>query len=213
MTSVLSLTILGALSAQSQTYKEKILYTFTDTSDGGMLYAGLISDARGNLYGTTPIGGTATSCNGSSCGNVFRVTKAGKENNIYSFKDTPDGAMPLAGLIPDAQGNLYGTTSQGGTFGAGTVYEVTKGGAEKRLYNFKGSSDGGQPCSGLLAAGGNLYGITVQGGKLGFGTVFKVAKSGKESVVYSFTQLSFTETLPCGTLISDMKGSLYGTTY
>jgi len=210
--SVLALCAFATLSAQAQTYKEKILYTFTDTSDGGMLFAGLISDAKGNLYGTTPIGGTATGCNGSSCGNLFRVSKAGKENNIHSFKGTPDGAIPLAGLISDARGNLYGTTSQGGTFGAGTVYEVTKAGTEKRLYNFKGKSDGAKPCSGLLADGGNLYGITIQGGKLGFGTVFKVTNR-KESVVYNFTQFSFTGTLPCGSLISDMNGSLYGTTY
>ena len=107
---VFSLAVFAVPSPQAQTYKEKILYPFTGTSDGGMTYAGLISDAKGNLYGTTPIGGKSTACGGSSCGNVFRVTKSGHLTNIYSFEGPPDGAVPLAGLISDAQGNLYGTT-------------------------------------------------------------------------------------------------------
>jgi len=211
---VLTLAAVTTPSIEAQTYKEKTLYTFSGTSDGGMTYAGLISDAKGNLYGTTPIGGMSNGCRGSSCGNVFRVTQSGHETNIYSFAGPPDGAVPLAGVISDAQGNLYGTTSQGGASDAGTVYRVTTGRKEKRLYNFIGSSDGGQPCSILLLNASSLYGVTRQGGKSGFGTIFKVTKTGKETVLSSFTVLSYPEgQTPCAGLISDTMGNLYGTTY
>lgn len=211
---VLSLTVFAVPSLHAQTYKEKILYTFTGTSDGGMTYAGLISDAKGNLYTTTPIGGKSTGCGGSSCGNVFRLTKGGQWTSLYSFEGPPDGAVPLAGLISDAQGNFYGTTSQGGPSGAGTVFRVSPGGKEKRLYNFTGSADGGQPCSVLLSIAGNLYGVASQGGKFGFGTIFKVTTTMKETVLYNFTAVSYPQAQgPCAGLIPDAMGNLYGTTY
>ena len=101
--------------------KESVLYSFTNNADGGNPQAGLVRDAHGNLYGTTVWGGTY------GCGTVFKVTPSGKETVLYSFADDGDGASPMAGLIFDDKGNLYGTTAGGCVDGdsAGTVFEIT----------------------------------------------------------------------------------------
>src|SRR5271157_1537235 len=122
--------ILATGSAQAQTYSETVLHSFTGyPGDGATPYAGLVRDAQGNLYGTTFEGGA------SSAGTVFKVDTTGKESVLYSFTGTGgDGAEPYAGLVQDAQGNLYGTTLQGGDlacnapFGCGTVFKVAPAG-------------------------------------------------------------------------------------
>jgi uncharacterized repeat protein (TIGR03803 family) len=110
---------------------ETILHSFGETAtDGCTPGAGLVRDTKGNLYGTTEEGGTGT-CSGG-CGTVFEVTSSGTETILHSFCETArDGGSPLAGLIRDAEGNLYGTTSSGGTYlSYGTVFEVTPKSAE-----------------------------------------------------------------------------------
>src|SRR5271157_3096218 len=172
-------------SAQAQTYTYGVLYTFTGSPDGEAPYGGLVLDAQGNLYGTTSQGGDPACTNG--CGTVFKVDTTGKETVLYSFTGGTDGAIPYAGLVPDAQGNLYGTTSQGGdpacTNGCGTVFKVDTTGKETVLYSFTGGADGAIPYAGLARdAPGNLYGTTQRGGDLlactgptnGCGTVFKL---------------------------------------
>jgi uncharacterized repeat protein (TIGR03803 family) len=79
----------------------------------------LIRDAAGDLYGTTFQGGA------SAYGTVFQLDATGKETVLYSFTGGADGAYPYAGLVRDAAGNLYGTTSAGGAFGGGTVFKLT----------------------------------------------------------------------------------------
>src|SRR5271157_4984795 len=105
-------------SAQAQTYTYSVLYTFTGSPDGAFPVAGLVRDAQGNLYGTTQGGGAR------GAGTVFKVDTTGKETVLYSFTGGADGAYPGAGLLRDAQGNLYGTTVYGGdlacTNGCGT---------------------------------------------------------------------------------------------
>src|SRR5271157_5755669 len=107
---MLVLAVLATGSAQAQTYTESVLYSFTGyPGDGAIPYAGLVRDAQGNLYGTTSGGGA------SSAGTVFKVDTTGKETVLYSFTvGGQDGVLPYAGLVRDAQGNLYGTTSYGG---------------------------------------------------------------------------------------------------
>ena len=91
----------------------------------------LIFDKKGNLYGTTTYGGA------NNRGTVFEMTATGAEQVLYSFRDGPgDGATPYGGLVFDNAGNLYGTTSQGGTYSKGTVFELTSAGTEKVLYSF-----------------------------------------------------------------------------
>jgi uncharacterized repeat protein (TIGR03803 family) len=135
---------------------------------------------------------------------------------LHSFKGGTDGASPTAGLIMDAAGNLYGTTSAGGFEDNGTVFEVT-GEKETVLHRFKGSPDGAKPSGSLiLDAKGTLYGVTSEGGalegSLGCGTVFKVDPSG-ETVLYGFCSKGGTDGIqPNGDLVMDATCNLYGTT-
>jgi uncharacterized repeat protein (TIGR03803 family) len=157
-------------------WRERVLYGFTG-SDGAHPHAGLIADATGALYGTTWLGGTA------GYGTVFKLTPPAAsgwtwwtETVLHNFTGS-DGAEPLAGLIADAAGALYGTTRYGGASGRGTVFKLTppaaSGGSwtETVLHGFNGS-DGDTPLAGLLAdATGALYGTTEWGGPGGYGTV------------------------------------------
>lgn len=153
------------------------LYTFTGGADGSQPYDSLIGDGAGNLYGTTSAGGTGTF--GGGHGVIFKFNIAtGKETVLYTFNG-PDGATPAGSLVRDALGNLYGTTTLGGEFGHGTVFELSSGGALTTLYSFTGGSDGGNPYAGLIMdSAGNLWGVAAAGGSAtapaGYGTVFKI---------------------------------------
>src|SRR5271157_2663432 len=212
----------GTVFKVDTTGKETVLYSFTGGADGAIPYAGLLRDAQGQLYGTTSQGGDLA-CNApNGCGTVFTVDTTGKETVLYSFTGGADGASPTAGLLPDAQGNLYGTTSQGGdpacTNGCGTVFKVDMTGKETVLYSFTGTGgDGAYPYAGLVQdAQGNLYGTTSQGGDPactnGCGTVFTVNTTSKETVLYSFTGTGGDGVQPSAGLVLDTLGNLYGTT-
>jgi uncharacterized repeat protein (TIGR03803 family) len=138
---------------------------------------------------------------------------------LYTFNGVPNGSDPLAGLIQDAQGNLYGTTFSGGTYNVGTVFKIDSTGAESVLYNFTGGADGSEPFASLIQDSvGNLYGTTFYGGitgstcSSGCGVVFKVDPTGKETVLYAF-QGGADGANPEASLIRDGKGNLYGTTF
>lgn len=141
-----------------------------------------------------------------------RPAQAQTESVLYSFgTGSPDGAYPIAGLVRDKKGNLYGTTWSGG-LGIGSVFELTATGTEKVLYSFGQSGDGGYPYAGLvLGKKGNLYGTTQAGGAYGGGTVFMVTPAGVETVLYSFTG-GADGYQPIGGLVLDKLGNLYGTT-
>jgi uncharacterized repeat protein (TIGR03803 family) len=197
-----------------------VLHSFTGTGgDGEYPLAGLIRDASGNLYGTTEEGGAY------SYGTVFKLGKHGKETVLYSFTGEADGAYPVAGLVQDAKGNLYGTTVNGGDFscysdgeyGCGVVFKLDKTGKETVLHTFSGSPDGANPWASLIRdSKGNLYGTTVAGGtsgNYGNGTVFKVTATGTETVLYTFPENAADGSNPYGGLVRDAAGNLYGTTY
>jgi uncharacterized repeat protein (TIGR03803 family) len=188
--------------------KEKVLYSFVGQPSDGQYptYGGLVADTTGNFYGVTEQGGA------HNYGTVFKVTKAGKESVLHSFSAGTDGAYPIGTLLLDVEGNLYGTTQDGGKSGLGTVFKVTKAGEESVLYSFKGGTDGEGPFGGLVSdKSGNFYGTTLGGGILGAGTVFKVTKTGTEAVLYNF--MGGTDGgSPFGTLVRDAVGNLYGTT-
>ena len=186
---------------------ESVLYSFAGGADGAHPHAGLVLGANGDLYGTTIVGGA------SNDGTVFRITPAGTESVFYSFAGGTDGAHPHAGLVMDASGNLYGTTSGGGTSGLGTVFKITPTSTESVLYSFDYSprerTDGALPASRLvLGAGGNLYGTTIAGGASGHGTVFKITPVGIETVLHAFTTDGDE---PTG-LVLGAGGDLYGIT-
>jgi uncharacterized repeat protein (TIGR03803 family) len=111
------------------------LYSFANSSDGSYPYAGLIQGTDGNFYGTTSSGGT------NGVGTVFRITTAGALTTLHSFAYSSDGGSPNAGLVQGTDGNLYGTTTQGGATGNGTVFRTTTAGALTTLHSFL-SSDG-----------------------------------------------------------------------
>src|SRR5271166_8994 len=130
--------VLATGSAQAQTYTESVLYSFTVWVDGGWPIPRLVRDAQGNLYGTTFTSGFPACFNGYGCGTVFKVDTTGKETVLVYFTGQADGAGPTAGLVRDAQGNLYGTTSSGGSaYQNGTVFKLdTTTGKETVLYTF-----------------------------------------------------------------------------
>jgi uncharacterized repeat protein (TIGR03803 family) len=194
---------------------ETLLYRFTGGADGRNPYAGLVRDPAGNLYGTTYYGGSSNNCS-QGCGTVFKLDTTGAETVLHSFTGAPDGNWPLARLIRDAAGNLYGTTHQGGASEWGTVFKLDATGAETVLYSFTGGADGGEPDAELiLDAAGNLYGTTRYGGgggcPAGCGTVFKLDTTGTETVLHSF-QGNPEGGSPVAGLIRDAAGNLYGTT-
>jgi uncharacterized repeat protein (TIGR03803 family) len=199
----------------SGTYTEKVLYRFTGGDDGGWPYAGLIADSSGNLYGTAVYGGAYGN------GTVFELVKSSgtyTEKTLYSFIGGDDGGYPLAGLIADSAGNLYGTTAGGGGNGKGTVFELVNSSGtytEKVLYRFTGGDDGGWPYAGLIAdSTGNLYGTTTAGGAYRGGTVFELVNSSgtyTEKVLHSFSDTP-DGAGPTPVLIADSSGNLYGTT-
>jgi uncharacterized repeat protein (TIGR03803 family) len=188
---------------------EKVLYNFTGGADGGNPNSRLIFDAAGNLYGTTFGGGA------NSAGTVFKLTQAGEETVLYSFKGGTDGANPIAKLTFDAAGNLYGTTSAGGAYGGGTVFKVSKTGAETVLHSFGNGTDGSDPVAGVMVTKKDeVFGTTSTGGTSGYGTIFALtpSKSGwKETILHSFALQSDGGT-PYAGLVADQSGNLYGTT-
>jgi uncharacterized repeat protein (TIGR03803 family) len=161
-------------------WAEKVLYSFNNNGDPYQFVGGLVMDSSGNLYGTTGRGGAYDG------GIVFELTRgqghSWSEKTLHSFGSGQDGNGPLASVVFDAAGNLYGTTSGGGIYNQGTVFElqpVARGRwTEKILHHFDNNGvDGFSPlCNLILDSAGNLYGTTQSGGAsaYGGGTVFEI---------------------------------------
>jgi uncharacterized repeat protein (TIGR03803 family) len=146
---------------------------------------------------------------------------AGNETLLYSFKGGNDGSFPQVGLIADASGNLYGTTTEGGGTGCGgdgcgTVFKLAPDGTETVLHSFQGDTGGANPQTALIAdASGNLYGATTEGGgSENAGTVFEVAPDGTETILYAFCSRTNCAdgAVPYTTLAMDKSNNIYGTT-
>ena len=159
----------GVVFKLSANRKETVLHKFTG-ADGATPEAGLIRDGSGNFYGTAWQGGNA-GCNGVGCGAVFELGTSGKETTLFGFTGGPDGGAPLCSLFRDGAGNLFGTTTLGGTAGLGTVFEVNKSTGETVLHTFQGQpTDGAVPYDRLIRdAKGNFYGTTYYGGTSNYG--------------------------------------------
>ncbi len=163
------------------TWTERLLHSFTGKRGGGEPFAGLVRDAKGNLYGTTASGGKL---NLGCCGVVFKLKQNPEgtwtELVLHTFGETAnDGQFPNGSLVRDRHGNLYGVTNGGGVSDSGVVFEIDADGNEKVLHAFSGP-DGANPGAGLtMDASGNLYGTTQGGGAGcagtgGCGIVFKI---------------------------------------
>jgi uncharacterized repeat protein (TIGR03803 family) len=145
------------------------LYSFTSGSDGANPVAELVQGNDGNFYGTTLGGGT------NGAGTLFKINTNGSLASLYSFTGGNDGASPSAALVQGSDDNFYGTTADGGTNGAGTVFKISANGALTTLYSFTGGNDG-RGASGLFqGSDGSFYGTTEYGGQGGAGTVFRLS--------------------------------------
>lgn len=196
------------------------LYAFTGGSDGGSPNPELVRDSAGNFYGTTNQGGA----NGH--GVIFKLSRTGSETVLYAFcsrMNCLDGGSPRAGVIRDANGNLYGTALDGGSSGGGVVYKIEPNGQYTVLHGFRGGKDGIDPFAVLARDNaGNVYGTTPMGGQAGHdgcsggppgcGVVFKVDAAGKETLLHSFAW-GTDGVGPFGGVVLDPAGNLYGATF
>jgi hypothetical protein len=242
--------ILALAPLSSAEWNEKVLYSFQGGTDGAFPAGGVVFDKQGNLYGATQQGGGTNCSPMAACGTVYQVVPPAKQGSpwtenvlhIFQGKQHNDGEFPSGGVIADALGNIYGTSSYGGTGdcillgikgGCGTVFELsppqTKGGqwTYAILYSFKGGKDGYLPFGDLVFDGaGNLYGVTYFGGGKGTtcnpyyqycGTVFELSppktKGGKWTEKVLHSFAGATDGAnPNGNLVLDSKGAIYGTT-
>ncbi len=208
------------LSRSGSSWIESTIHSFAGGADGALPTSNLIFDGSGNLYGTTEFGGGAGGCRAGGCGTIFQLTPSGSgwnANILYNFPSGYD--IPLAGLIFDPQGNLYGTFADG----INGVFELTPANGNwtfAALYT--------QDYSGLEAyrstlardSAGNLYGTAGYGGDFtncvyGCGTVYELTPSGGGWIytqLYAFTGLD-DGSLPVGGVVLDANGNIYGTTY
>ena len=210
--------IFAASAWAGNTYK--VLHAFGQGFDGWAPESGLVIDINGNLFGTTTAGGSG--CRQSpGCGIVFELVPNGyggwTEISIHNF-NANDGAHPYATPVLDSRGNLYGTTYGNGFTNQGTVFKLSPSGggwAEFVLHTFTGGWDGGNPeGSVLLDKSGHVYGTTTAGGTYNDGVVFDLGSQsiGAERVIDNLAGDNGGSD-STGTLVSDAKGNLYGTTY
>jgi uncharacterized repeat protein (TIGR03803 family) len=229
---VCALMLANAFASAPQNHTIK----YVSGPNGAGITSTLISDAAGNLYGTTLAGG-GTACNYHNaeldgCGTIFELSPDGANHWTYTvlheFQYATDGDYPYSGLVMDASGNLYGTAVKGGDgnpFGPGTAYELSppteSGGAWTftTLYTFgTSSSDGFAPWGTLIFdQSGNLYGTTQVGGANSHGTVYELSPPAApggawtESILWTFPEDS-DGGYPLAGLYMDSSGNLYGTT-
>ncbi|HEY3975251.1 MAG TPA: choice-of-anchor tandem repeat GloVer-containing protein [Candidatus Sulfotelmatobacter sp.] len=198
-------TVFELVKNSTGSWTEKILYNFKDGADGGLPLGTIVFDAEGNLYGAASQGGLVDQNCTIGCGVVFELTPSSgewTETVLYTFTGIPDGGMP-SGVVMDAAGNLYGTTTIGGvanacSLGCGTVFKLIKADAWKKeiLHTFFNYPvDGAYPIGGVVFdAKGNLYGTTDVGGLSGGfeadGTVFELSPGAygtwTESILHTF---------------------------
>ncbi|MGA2761041.1 MAG: choice-of-anchor tandem repeat GloVer-containing protein [Candidatus Cybelea sp.] len=204
----------GSRSAQGS---EQVLYSFTGGSDGGNAATALALDGKGNLYGTTVIGGT------SQCGTVFKLAPQASppwpETVLHNFGCYADGKNPHGGVTFDRSGNLDGTTVSGGSggscgsYGCGIVFQLTSR-TENVLHSFAGGADGFGPGGGVIFdPAGNVYGTTPDGGAHSDGTIYQLWRTGRqrhEKVIHAFTGGADGGVGSLGSLLRDAAGNLYG---
>jgi len=210
----------GAQSAAAQT--ETLLYSFQGgTSDGGYPQSGLTFDSSGNLYGTTYYGGSH-----SNGGTVYELSPGSPwtEKVLYNFGATGTGVGPLSSLIFDSSGNLYGTTTTGGTSNLGTQYILSPGTSWTQLaaYSFAGGATGQNPYDYgqlVMDSSGNVYGTTYAAGAHSQGNVFEMTYEPLNNLIVETVLYSFDATTghndgddPHGGLVMDSSGNLYGVT-
>ncbi len=177
--------------------------------------ADLVQGSNGKLYGTTSNGGVF------GHGTVFRISSAGGLTTLVNFTNNGannKGSLPLAGLVQGTDGNLYGTTFEGGAAGKGTAFRMTAGGVLTTLVEFTGNratNKGSHPQADLVqGSDGSLYGTSVNGGPSGYGTVFRMTTDGVVTMLVNFTDNGAINIgrIPSKSLVQGSDGNFYGTT-
>jgi uncharacterized repeat protein (TIGR03803 family) len=221
---------------------DTVIYSFTGFPDGGEPYGKLITDAQGNLYGTTFWGGLPYGCGGEGCGTVFKLVPPGaghpawSESVIYAFPGGVGGAFPSGTLAFDDQGHLYGGTAWGGTGaacpggsqnGCGTIFELSPpvqgqtGWTRTTLYSFQGTPDAWGFADVMVGKHGEVFGTTIEGGvgctTVGCGTVFRLLPPATGKIDWTETVIhrfagGLDGASPAAAVIMDGRGNLYGTT-
>ncbi len=173
------------------------------TGLGKTAYGGVFQASDGNFYGTAATGGS------NSAGSIFRVTPSGVLTVLFNFVNGSSGDGSYSALVQGSDGDLYGTTSSGGSSGQGTVFKINTSGTFTLLHTFAGGASDGESSYSplLLASDGNFYGTTVYGGSSGNGTVFRMTPAGTVTVLKSFTAGES----PDARLLEAADGFLYST--
>jgi len=185
------------------------LYSFGNDKYDGIGPASSLVSQKGVLYGVTTEGGEY------GWGTIFAVDiKTKLETVLYSFHGKKDGGTPVGGLVSDGQGNLYGTTSTGGSpkghKGNGVIFMLNIKSKQCTVVHTFTGPDGSQPLAGLATDGqGNFYGTTYIGGAKGYGTVFELNSAGTLTTLYSFTD-GTDGAYPYGGVTLDSSGNIYG---
>ena len=193
------------------------LYSFCpqpNCLDGAAPDSVLVQGGDGSFYGTTAQGGSGCQGNGG-CGTIYRITPGGTLTTLHSFDGT-DGTGPGGLLAQTSDGNLYGTTGGGGTYGYGTVFRFNlRTGMLTTVHSFDFSVDGANPTGGLIrGTDGNFYGTTYQGGQGGDnsgGTIFQIRPGGALTTLHNFAGADGANCY--GGLMQGTDGSFYGVTY
>jgi uncharacterized repeat protein (TIGR03803 family) len=203
-----------------------LLHSFSGGTDGAYpAWGRLLRDSSGNLFGTTDLGGDLSCFPPNGCGVVFKIAPTGEETVLHAFHGGSDGWSLVGGLTKDEQGNLYGTTQQGGSHtndncaaGCGTIFKIAPDGSETILHSFDGAAGGYIPDSPpVMDAKGNFYGSTDEGGHVapncepGCGLIYRLSTDGRFDVLYRFSG-GADGTFPTGGLRIDDHGNLFGNT-
>ena len=187
-------------------------FTFPTRLAGGSAYAVTLQSHTPGIACSITAGSGALGA--ADLTDIAVSCAAGKATILYSFAGGASGSTPVAGLVLDKSGNLYGTTQQGGKNADGTVFKLNPSGTETVLHSFGDTGNDGQAPQAplIMDSAGNLYGVTFRGGAHKSGAVFKVTTGGTESVLYSFGSTRADGQSPAGGLVMDSAGNLYGTT-
>ncbi len=201
------------MQPSGNSWTESIIWSFEGQPDGLYPENGVIIDSNDSLYGTTQQGGS------SNFGTVFKlsyVVRVGwTETVLYNFQNGSDGSEPVAGLVSDSSGNLYGATTGGGSR-AGTIFELSPSGDSyifRLLYSFSGPSYCGPYATLTMDNSGSLYGTTLCDGANGFGNIFKLSNTQNGWIYNSLYDFTYSSdgAYPYSNVTIDQSGNLFGT--
>jgi uncharacterized repeat protein (TIGR03803 family) len=218
-------TVFKLMQNPDGSWSDSVLYSFAG-KDGAVPFTSLIFDIAGDLYSTTLVGGKGD-CQipwGYGCGVAFKLTPnpdgSWTKSKLHKFAGGMDGANPWAGLTFDPAGNLVGTTTYGGAYGSGIIFQLTPQPdgrwIKKAVHHFNGGRGGANPLGGLISdAAGNFYGTGSAGGAYGNGVVYKLTPTPNQKwgyrVIHQFKG-GEDGANPGLDLTFDPAGNLYGVT-